>query len=188
MKAINTTILVKIPENVNVEAKSRCITVTGPRGTLKKAFKHVDVEILLVSNTLKLQVWFGKKDHIACLRTVATHIENMIKGVTKGFQYKLKAVYAHFPINMNVTDDKKTLEIRNYLGEKIVRRISMLEGVTVSTTGIKDEIALVGNDIDNVSQSAASIQQSTRVTNKDIRKFLDGVYVSERGMIKAKGE
>lgn len=188
MKVINTSIVIKVPENVTVDVKARNVTVTGPRGTLKKSFRHMDVEIIPQDKTVKLQLWFGKRQQIACLRTIASHIENMFKGVTKGFQYKLKAVYAHFPINMNVTDKNKTLEIRNYLGEKTFRRIPMLDGVTVTNSSVKDEIILVGNDINNVSQSAASIQQSTRVTNKDIRKFLDGVYVSERGVIKAKGE
>ena len=31
--------------------------------------------------------------------------------------------------------------------------------------------------------SAALIQQSTKVKKKDIRKFLDGIYVSEKGTI-----
>jgi large subunit ribosomal protein L9e len=60
----------------------------------------------------------------------------------------------------------------------------MLDGVKVNlSSDQKDEIVLIGNDIDNVSQSAASIQQSTAVKNKDIRKFLDGIYVSEKGLI-----
>lgn len=95
----------------------------------------------------------------------------------------MRFVYAHFPINVNITDDGKTVEIRNFIGEKLVRRVKMLEGVKVvqSTGGTKDEIVLTGNDVEKVSQSAATIQQSTTVKNKDIRKFLDGIYVSEKG-------
>ena len=51
----------------------------------------------------------------------------------------------------------------------------MLEGVKVSTSDVKDEIHIQGNDLQNVSQSAASITDHCRVKNKDIRKFLDGV-------------
>ncbi len=77
------------------------------------------------------------------------------------------------------------MEIRNFLGEKIIRQIPLREGVTaVISDNVKDEIVLSGNCIDNVSMSAASIQQSTLVKNKDIRKFLDGIYVSEQGLIK----
>jgi large subunit ribosomal protein L9e len=80
------------------------------------------------------------------------------------------------------------VEIRNFLGEKIVRKIKMLPGVKCGVVqGAKDEIEVFGNDIENVSQSAALIQQSTRVRNKDIRKFLDGIYVSARGTMVDEG-
>ena len=85
----------------------------------------------------------------------------------------------------------------------------MLEGVKISESKAqKDELILEGTDVQNVSQSgaqlsqfkisffflikniliiifptAASIQGICRVRNKDIRKFLDGIYVSERGTI-----
>lgn len=73
---------------------------------------------------------------------------------------------------------------RNFLGEKLVRHVKMLPGVSVeSSKGVKDQIELSGNSLENVSQSAADIQQICRVRNKDIRKFLDGLYVSERGNI-----
>ncbi len=73
---------------------------------------------------------------------------------------------------------------RNFLGEKIVRHVTMREGVTVEASkGVKDQIELTGNSLEDVSQSAADVQQICRVRNKDIRKFLDGLYVSERGNI-----
>ncbi|KAI6817268.1 hypothetical protein KC340_g14685 [Hortaea werneckii] len=112
----------------------------------------------------------------------------MIIGVTKGFKYKMRYVYAHFPINVNLDKNKETglheVEIRNFLGEKLVRRVTMRPGVeVVASANQKDQIELSGNDLENVSQCAADIQQICRVRNKDIRKFLDGLYVSERGNI-----
>lgn len=77
-----------------------------------------------------------------------------------------------------------TCGYRNFLGEKIVRRVTMQPGVTVEASkNVKDELQLTGNSLEHVSQSAADIQQACRVRNKDIRKFLDGLYVSERGNI-----
>ncbi|KAI8820448.1 ribosomal protein L6, alpha-beta domain-containing protein [Fimicolochytrium jonesii] len=185
MKSIIQEKDIKIPEGVTLDVKSRIVRVKGPRGTLTKDLKHVNMEIIRVGkNKIRIKVWHGVRKHIACIRTVASHIENMIKGVTKGFEYKMRFVYAHFPINVNVVNDGKEVEIRNFLGEKIVRRIPMLGGVKIEhSTAQKDEIILTGNDLDNVSQSAASIQQSCAVKNKDIRKFLDGIYVSERGLL-----
>ncbi|ORX90442.1 large subunit ribosomal protein L9e, variant [Basidiobolus meristosporus CBS 931.73] len=182
MKDIYKEEEITIPEGVTVDVKSRLVRVKGPRGTLTKNFGHVEMEIKKISqNKVRLVVWHGARKHVACLRTIASHIENMITGVTKGFLYKMRFVYAHFPINVNISDDGKVVEIRNFLGEKVIRRVNMLEGVTIKHSDAqKDEIILSGNSIDNVSQSAASIQQSTLAKNKDIRKFLDGIYVSEK--------
>ncbi|KAG0682371.1 hypothetical protein C6P41_003771 [Kluyveromyces marxianus] len=103
-----------------------------------------------------------------------------------GYKYKLRYVYAHFPINVNVIekDGAKFIEIRNFLGDKKVREVPVREGVSVEfSTNVKDEIVLTGNSVENVSQNAADIQQICRVRNKDIRKFLDGIYVSEKGVV-----
>ena len=60
---------------------------------------------------------------------------------------------------------------RNFIGEKIVRRVVMHPGVEVEISKAqKDELLLTGISLENVSQSAADIQQICRVRNKDIRK------------------
>jgi len=187
MRDILQTEELEIPEGVTVAVKSRVIVVTGPRGKLTKNVRHINMDIRLVkgkSNKVTLAVWQGNRKHVACLRTVKSLISNMITGVTKGFLYKMRAVYAHFPINCIIQEDGHKLEIRNFLGEKTVRHVDMLDGVTVSESKAqKDELIIEGTDIENVSQSAASIQGICRVRNKDIRKFLDGIYVSDKTTI-----
>ncbi|KAL7271555.1 60S ribosomal protein L9B [Rhizina undulata] len=189
MKYIHSNETLTIPEGVSVEIKSRVVHVTGPRGKLVKDLKHLAVSFIRrAPNTIEIALHHGIRKQVAALRTVRSLIENMITGVTKGFKYKMRYVYAHFPINVNIETDKESglgqVEIRNFVGEKIVRRVTMLPGVTVETSAnVKDEIVLSGNSLENVSQSAADIQQICRVRNKDIRKFLDGLYVSERGNI-----
>jgi len=121
---------------------------------------------------------------IDCNRTVTSHIENMITGVTKGFKYKMRFCYAHFPINVSAVKEngKDIVEIRNFLGEKKVRRVALLDGVSYfRTPDVKDQIEISGIDLAKVSLSCAQLNQSTTVKNKDIRKFLDGLYVSDRG-------
>merc|ERR1712096_104043 len=155
-----------------VWVKGRVVTVRGPRGTLRKNFGHLKIELTKTGErSVQVQKWFGTRKDLAAVRTICSHISNMATGATKGYKYKMRSVYAHFPINCNITDE----------GEKFVRKVNMREGVCVSASAKqKDELILEGNDIEQVSLSAALIQQSTTVKRKDIRKFLDGIYVSEK--------
>ncbi|KAF0310405.1 60S ribosomal protein L9 [Amphibalanus amphitrite] len=182
MRQILQSETVSVPKGVTARVKGRTVIIKGPRGTLTRNFKHLTLDLQLVGkNTIKIEKWFGKRKELAAVRTCCSHIANMCKGVQYGFQYKMRSAYAHFPINCVVTENNTLVEVRNYLGEKYIRRVQMLPGVTVyNSTKVKDELILEGNDIESVSKCAARIQQSTSVHNKDIRKFLDGVYVSEK--------
>merc|ERR1712121_101178 len=178
---INSFQIVQVVPKVTVTVKSRKVTVKGPRGTLIRDFRHLPVDMVMVSkDQLKVEKWFGTRKELAAVRTVWSHVQNMMKGVTLGFLYKMRAVYAHFPINISVTNNNTHVEIRNFLGEKYARHVDMLSGVTFKPSGSKDEFILEGNDLELVSRSAALIQQSTAVKEKDIRKFLDGIYVSDK--------
>jgi len=173
-----------IPKQVKVTVDARVVTVSGPRGTLSRNFRHINVDLQSIrkGRSILLTCWFGNRKERACMRTVRSHIENMITGVTKGFEYKMRLVYAHFPINVNLEADH--VKVNNFLGEKRGRTIIIRPGVkVVKSVDVKDELVLSGYDINAVSQTAADIQQSTRVCDKDIRKFLDGIYVSEKGNI-----
>ncbi|EFJ11932.1 hypothetical protein SELMODRAFT_269009 [Selaginella moellendorffii] len=186
MKTILSSQTMDIPEGVKVEIRAKQIRVSGPRGVLLRNFKHLNLDFQMLENgrKLKVEAWFGSRKTIAAIRTAVSHVKNLITGVTKGFQYKMRFVYAHFPINANISATKQNIEIRNFLGEKRVRTVDMLPGVTVTRTEkVKDELVLEGNDIELVSRSAALINQKCHVKNKDIRKFLDGIYVSEKGTI-----
>lgn len=166
---------------VDVQIKSRIIIVKGPRGTLTKDLKHLSVSFVRKSaNEIQIELHHGVRKSVAALRTVRSIIENLITGVTKGYKYKMRYVYAHFPINVNINamDNHQEVEIRNFLGEKIVRRVQVAEGVEVKTSdNVKDEIVLSGNSLEDVSQSAADIQQICRVRNKDIRKVCLLLYL-----------
>ena len=128
------------------KVRCRVVTITGPRGTLQKKFNHVQVQMEMPdSKTLVVRKWFGIKKELATVRTVCSHVENMIVGVTRGFQYKMRTVYAHFPINVVISDKNSLVEIRNFLGEKFIRRVRMQNGVTcINSPAQKDELILEG--------------------------------------------
>jgi len=130
---------------------------------------------------IRLNVWFGDRKKIASLNTISSHITNLFIGVSSGFLYRMRSVYAHFPINIEIKEGGRMVEIRNFLGERRVRKINLPFQVKCEKNEkTKDEITLKGADIKLVSAGAASIQQLCLVKNKDIRKFLDGIYVSEK--------
>nr|GMD53674.1 60S ribosomal protein L9-like [Ipomoea batatas]GME14791.1 60S ribosomal protein L9-like [Ipomoea batatas]GME14944.1 60S ribosomal protein L9-like [Ipomoea batatas] len=200
MKTILSSETMDIPDGVKIKVKAKHIEVEGPRGTLTRNFKHLNLDFQLITDEatgkrkLKVDAWFGSRKTTAAIRTALSHVDNLITGVTKGFRYKMRFVYAHFPINASITNTNKSIEIRNFLGEKKVRKVDMLEGVSVvRSEKVKDELVLDGNDIELVSRSFECFAdipslllfsaQKCHVKNKDIRKFLDGIYVSEKGKI-----
>merc|ERR1739845_287791 len=158
------------------------VTVSGPRGTLSRDFSHLKVELKKTgAQSCRITKWWATMRQKAALRTAASHVRNMAVGVTSGFRYKMRTVYAHFPINCIINDGGKSVQIRNFLGEKVNREVDMLPGVTIkSSPKQKDEFWFEGSDIENVSRSCALVHQKAFVRNKDIRKFLDGIYVSQK--------
>merc|ERR1712038_2041584 len=126
MKVINTNQSVKVPDEIDVSVKSRVVTVKGPRGSLVKSFKHLALDISMpTKRTVRVEKWFGKRKELAAVRTVCSHIQNLIVGVTKGYKYKMRAVYAHFPINCAISENGTLVEVRNFLGEKYIRKVRM---------------------------------------------------------------
>merc|ERR1739848_944622 len=184
MKTIHSSLQLKIPEDISCTVNNRVVTIKGKRGVLRKSFKHTQLDVKMIGKKrLQAEKWFGNRKDIATVRTVISHIENMMKGVTNGYRYKMKSVYAHFPINIAIQDEGATVEVRNFLGEKYVRRVTMAGGVKCVQTGQKDEIAVEGNDLELVLVIHTAKIIHALPKNKDIRKFLDGIYVSDKESI-----
>ena len=109
--------------------------------------------------------------------TYEAHTKNMIRGVTEGFEYRMKVVYSHFPIQLKLQGNR--LEIANFLGEKKARHARIEAGVTAKVAN--DEVVLTGIDRELVGTSAANIEHATRIRNRDPRVFQDGIYMVQRG-------
>lgn len=196
LQSPDTSIVVLRITTVDVVVSARKIKVTGPLGTLERDFHHISMDLRKVSGAevatddeldvakdyIKLDIWFATRKQLACVRTICSHIENLFTGVLRGFFYKMRFVYSHFPINVTLMGD--VVEIRNFGGDKQVRRVKLLPGVSYErSANVKDQIELTGIDIAAVSLTAAKIQQATTMRHKDLRKFLDGIYVSEKGAV-----
>ncbi|ERE86708.1 60S ribosomal protein L9-like protein, partial [Cricetulus griseus] len=122
-------------------AHSHC---EGPQRTPLRDFHHINVELSLFGKKrLREDKWWGNRKELATVRTICSHVQNMIKGVTLGFRYKMRSVYAHFPTNVVIQENRSLVEIRNFLGEKYIRRVRMRTGVVCSVSQAqKNELIL----------------------------------------------
>jgi len=170
---------VSIPDQVSVQIEGRTVKVKGPLGSLQEDLSHLPVSIDVDDNKVRLETSWPRKREIGMLGTAAAHVRNMLKGVTQGYRYELRTVYAHFPVTVKVDEKAKVLKIENFTGEKTPRYAKIVEGVKVDVKG--EDISVEGIDLKSVSQTAANIQDSTKIKKKDLRVFLDGIYVSGKG-------
>lgn len=179
MKYLIRTEKIEVPKDVKITIKAREITVKGKRGELKKSYKHIKADITQEKDQIIIHTYMNSYKQASVLNTLCSHIKNMIKGVRYGFRYKMHTVKKHFPIELAVKNG--AIEVGRFLGQKDVKIIKLLEGVTAKKNE-KDgeEIWVDGNDIDKVALTCAHVFQSCLPKDKDRRKFLDGIFVSEK--------
>jgi large subunit ribosomal protein L6 len=165
-----------IPENVKVEVQNKHVKVSGPKGELTREFKYFfDVKIEKKDNKIVVTSSSDIKKVRAITGTIIAHINNMTRGVTEGYTYKLKVIYSHFPITVKV--EGSDVQIHNFLGEKVPRIAKILGSTKIEVKG--QDIILTGPDKEDVGQTSANIEQACRITKYDRRIFQDGIYKVE---------
>ena len=164
---------VEIPEGVAVTVDGNTVTVKGPKGEVSRQLCYPMIDITKEDSQLIVNSRLDRKQHRAMVGTLAAHINNMIAGVSRGFEYKMKVVYSHFPIQLKEASNE--LIINNFLGERKSRSAKILPGAKVEIG--KDEVTITGIDKEQVGQTMANIEQATRVHGFDIRIFQDGIYL-----------
>ncbi|RLG77988.1 MAG: 50S ribosomal protein L6 [Thermoprotei archaeon] len=169
---------IPVPEGVSVEINGKEIRIKGPKGEVVRDFSFArNVRILKEDDKIVVESYFAKRKQKALTYSIAAHIQNMIDGVTKGFRYKLKIIYSHFPVTVKVEGDKVIIE--NFLGEKAPRIAKIVGNVKVIVT--KQDIIVEGVNIEEVGQTAANIERATKIKGLDRRVFVDGIYIYEKG-------
>jgi len=167
---------VKLPDGVKANLEGYLLYIKGPLGTVSKDFSKIPVNLKVDDNKVLISVPSSRRRHKAVLGTARSIVSNMVIGVTKGFTYKLKIVYAHFPITVRVKD--KTVYIENFYGERCPRTAEIVGDCKVQVQG--DDVIVTGINKEHVGQTAANIEQATKVKRKDQRVFLDGIYIYEK--------
>lgn len=138
-----------IPEKTSVTFTDGVFTVTGPKGALSKEFRP-DVAVAIDGNTITLTPARPTKFARSLWGTYASHIRNMIEGVTNPYVKKLviegigyRAEVSGTSLNMN-------------LGFSHPVKMPIPQGVTAAVE--KNVITLTGIDKEVVGQFASNIR------------------------------
>ncbi len=169
-------VTIQIPDAVKISEKHRILSVEGPLGKTKKSFKRIPVDLQVSGKSIILKSLGTRKKDYAIFKTAESLINSLIKGVQKGYTFKMKIVYAHFPITVKAKDGN--INVENFQGERAPRVSKIFGDTKVVPKG--DDVIITGPVLTDVSQTAAALQQNTKVKNKDSRVFLDGIYLFEK--------
>ncbi len=167
---------IEIPEDVEVEIEESILKIKGLEGensrkfnTNKLIFEKKDGKIIIGSKK-------ATKREKKMMNTITKHIKNMINGIQKKFEYKLKACFSHFPISVVVKGNE--LMVKNFLGEKKDRIYKIPNRVYIKVD--KDIITVSSHDKELAGQSAADIEKITSIRLKDRRIFQDGIFITNK--------
>jgi len=150
------------------------LTVEGPEGSVTRRLWYPDISVTVEGDSVVIVSEAEDAKTNSTVGTFESHVTNMIHGVTDGWEYDMEVFYSHFPMQVSVQDGEIVIE--NFLGEKAPRRTPVRGDTEVSVDG--EELTIRGPNIEDVGQTAADIEQLTRVPDKDTRVFQDGVYIT----------
>jgi large subunit ribosomal protein L6 len=167
---------IEIPDDVTATQDHLELTIEGPEGSVTRRLWYPDISVSVDGDTVVVESDDTNAKTNATVGTFESHVTNMIHGVTEGWTYQMEVFYSHFPMQVEVQDGD--VVIKNFLGEKAPRRVPIHGDTEVQVDG--EEITLSGPNIEDVGQTAADIEQLTRVQGKDTRVFQDGVYITEK--------
>lgn len=167
---------IEIPEGIEVNIDGTVLSVKGPEGENKREFKIRKLDFEKKENKIVIGTQKATKTDKRVMNTIASHIKNMIKGVQEKFEYKLKVCFSHFPFTLDVQG--KEVTVKNFLGEKIPRKMKIPEGVEVDVN--KEFITVKSHNKELAGQTAANFESITKIKGRDIRVFQDGIYITEK--------
>jgi len=164
---------IQIPESVKASIEGNELSLKGSEGEMKKTFDLGRLEFGIKEGKIIIGNKKSTKTEKKMMNTITAHIHNMIKGVQKKFEYKLKICFSHFPITVEIKGNDVT--IKNFLGEKIPRKTKIIKGTEVNVD--KEFITVKSCDKELAGQTAANFEKATRIRMRDRRIFQDGIYI-----------
>lgn len=162
-----------IPKEVQLTLDQNTVKLKGQQGEVEKTFPHPKITLQMQGKELLLSVTAPTKREKRMAGTFKSHIKNMLRGVQQGHSYTMKICSGHFPMNVSVANNE--FVVQNFLGEKYPRKASFPTNVQVKVEG--DRVVITSLDKEAAGQTAAKIEQLTRIKGRDKRIFQDGIYI-----------
>lgn len=167
---------IQVPDGTTVEVGEGTVKVTGKLGSIEKKFNKNFVKAELKDGAfVAIPLRKETKKIKALVNSLEAHVKKMIAGVNNGFEKKLTCVFAHFPISVEVKG--KHVLIKNFLGERVPRVAEIVGNTSVDVKGA--DIFVKGINKEDVGQTVKNIVSATKIKERDIRIFQDGIYVVE---------
>jgi len=141
---------IAVPAGAEVAISAQAITVKGPLGTLTQSLNGL-VKVENNNGTLSFDVANDSREANAMSGTLRALVNNMVTGVTKGFEKKLSLVGVGY--KAQAQGDKLNLSLG--FSHPVVH--SMPTGVTVATP-TPTEVVIKGIDRQQVGQVAAEVR------------------------------
>ncbi|MCK4369196.1 MAG: 50S ribosomal protein L6 [Dehalococcoidales bacterium] len=141
---------IPVPPGVKVSIEKDVVTVTGPKGELRRRF-NPDMNIALDNNILTVSRPSDSKEHRSLHGLTRSLLANMVEGVTGGFEKELEIVGVGY--RAEKTGDKLVFRI----GYSHPVEVSPLPGVSLDVEG-SNHIKVSGIDKEAVGQMAAEIR------------------------------
>ncbi len=167
---------IEIPSGVEADVQGNIVIIKGKEGENARRFDVENISIKKEGNEIVVGHKTATKREKKMINTIAAHVRNMIKGVQKKFEYKLKTVFSHFPITVEVKGTD--VLVKNFLGEKTPRKTNVPNGVDVIVD--KDIITISSTDRELAGKAAANFEAITRIRNRDRRIFQDGIFMTNK--------
>lgn len=141
--------IITVPEGVTVENVNNIVTVKGPKGTLSQPMLK-DITMKQVDNQITLE---RKNENAKAMHgTMNALVQNMIIGVTKGYEKALEIIGVGY--RFNVQGNKLTINA----GFSHPVNMEVPEGLTVEANG-NTEITIKGIDKVLVGEFAANVRK-----------------------------
>jgi len=168
--------VINLPEGVKARLEDYKVILEGPKGSTSMKLKNPLAKVSIKDNEVIIET---PKDNRRCktvMNTFKAHVLNMVKGVQEGYEARLRICYGHFPVTVKI--EGQIMIIENFSGEKVPRKARLMPDCEVKVQG--SEIIINGLNKELVGQTAANIEIATKIKNKDLRIFQDGIWIIKK--------